>query len=268
MSAYDWIPAGYTGNGGGNSLKGTFDGGNHKIENIISKSKYVRYAVEENTHYYGNGIFYSIIGGNVRNLIVENTTIGTNTSTNVTGIVAAYTYGSVTFENITVKDCTIQGYGKVGGIIGMAADPNGTTTVTNCSIQNLTLSGVYNMSYVIGLAQNNVNMSGITIQGSSYVALENYNNTRQISVDSHIICEETDDDCLGNGTAIKGMYWLIEKDGNELRASFADLYNTYVGTEHECQIDMKNTSNAYYYILNNEVPVNAAKTISNIKYSE
>lgn len=42
---------------------------------------------------------------------------------NVGGIVLGYTYGTTLFENVSVTNSSIWGYGKIGILLGMGADP-------------------------------------------------------------------------------------------------------------------------------------------------
>ena len=140
-----WTPIGWvTTYGDSKSFKGTFDGQGHAINNF-------RIAYRD----YGSGLFFRVDGGaTIKNLNVDQAFVTGYASGNVVGIVAAYTYQTVTFENITITNSLVSGFGKVGAIIGMAADPTGgNTTVKNCTVKNNRIYGVYNIGGLIGLMQ-------------------------------------------------------------------------------------------------------------------
>ncbi len=142
----NWEPIGTTVTTG---FKGTLDGQGHTIKNLKA----------ENNLSYGNGFFGTLLGGAViKNITFENAAVQRRStkpySGNVYGIVAGYAYGTVTFENVHVINSEITGFGKVGGILGMAADPNGVTTFKNCSVVDTKINGHYNCGGLMGLAIN------------------------------------------------------------------------------------------------------------------
>lgn len=116
---------------------------------------------------YGNGFFSNLVGGSVRNITFDRAKVsryGVNNANNGNcyGIVSGYAYGAVAFENVHVTNSIIKGYGKVGGIVGMAADKNGISSFTNCSVTDTEIRGCYNCGGVIGLAQNLVTLKDCT----------------------------------------------------------------------------------------------------------
>ena len=104
-----WTPIGWvTTYGDSKSFKGTFDGQGHAINNF-------RVAYRD----YGSGLFFRVDGGaTIKNLNVDQAWVTGRLGGNVVGIVAGYSYQTVTFENITVTNSLVSGYGKVGGNIG------------------------------------------------------------------------------------------------------------------------------------------------------
>ena len=140
-----WTPIGWvTTYGNSKSFKGTFDGQGHTIKGL-------KYDVSDKGEV---GLFSQTENATIKNLNVDEAMVTGQVPGNVVGIVAAYTYQTVTFENIHVTNSFATGYGKVGGIIGMAADPTGgNTTVKNCSVKNTKFYGVYNVGGLIGLMQ-------------------------------------------------------------------------------------------------------------------
>ncbi len=140
-----WTPIGWvTTYKDSKSFKGTFDGQGHAINNF-------RIDYRD----YGSGLFFRVDGGaTIKNLNVDQAFVTGYVNGNVVGIVAGYAYQTVTFENITITNSLVSGFGKVGAIIGMAADPTGgNTTVKNCTVKNNRIFGVYNIGGLIGLMQ-------------------------------------------------------------------------------------------------------------------
>ena len=72
---------------------------------------------------------------------------------NVGGIVLGYTYGTTLFENVTVTNSSIWGYGKIGILLGMGADPGVKVTFKDCVSKNNTIHAAYDMGGLAGMIQ-------------------------------------------------------------------------------------------------------------------
>ena len=184
-----------------------FDGQGHTINKMSAI----------NTVNYGNGFFSNIVGGTVKNVSFKDALVSksiiVNYSGNCYGIVTGYTYGTVLFENVHVINSMIYGYGKVGGIVGMAADKGGITTFTNCSVENTSIGGVYNNGGLIGLAQNEVSMNSTSVN----VTWDKPNTETYTDIDETIKDNDTD-------IAVKGMYWKYD---SWYYAAWGDYYTDY-----------------------------------------
>ncbi len=145
LAGKDWTPIGTSTR---NAFYGTFDGQGHTIKNI---------ELMPGSGKYGAGLFGNMLGGSaVKNLTIDSAT--SNVRANCVGVVTGYVYGSVTFENIAVTNANIGAFGKVGGIIGLVADPGAhTITMTNCKVDG-TFTGTYNMGGLAGLV-----LQGVTV---------------------------------------------------------------------------------------------------------
>ena len=185
-----------------------FDGQGHTINKMSAI----------NTVDYGNGFFSNIVGGTVKNVSFKGALVSkskiVNYSGNCYGIVTGYTYGTVLFENVHVINSMIYGYGKVGGIVGMAADERGITTFTNCSVENTTIGGVYNNGGLIGLAQNEVSMNSTSVID---VTWDKPNTETYTDIDETIKDNDTD-------IAVKGKYWKYD---SWYYAAWGDYYTDY-----------------------------------------
>ena len=169
LSGKNWAPIGTPANNekgttSGGHFCGTFDGKNYTISNMKAI----------NDFNYGNGFFFWVEGANAKvcNVTFENAEVARYenhaSSGNVYGIVAGYANGAVVFENVTVNNSYISGFGKVGGILGMAANGSGTTTMTNCTVLNTTIKGGYNCGGLLGLAQNQVSLDNCNSGGAAF----------------------------------------------------------------------------------------------------
>ncbi len=126
-----------------------FDGKGHTVSNFKTACNYR----------YGSGLFTWLGNGSVvRNLTVENVQIGQVRQGNMYGVIAGYAYG-VTLENITVRNCKITAFGKVGGLIGIAYPLGGNnipkSTITNCKVENVEITCGYEGGGYIGLIYEN-----------------------------------------------------------------------------------------------------------------
>ena len=225
---------------------GTFDGQGHTIRNL----KFSNYSIR-----YGGGFFRQISGATVKNVTFDNAYIFTP-NCNITAVVSGYSYGNSTFENVYVKNSSVYGFGKVGGIIGMAADPGKTTTVKNCSVEDSKISAYYDASGVIGLGQGKIVMSGNAVENVTFKALDSDNNYKEL--DTEVTCDGSVASCAGTGTKIGGKYWI--NDGYYW-GGYADFYIHYGNGSHDCSIKGESLK-----VANSEVLNNAVAEINGVKY--
>ena len=72
---------------------------------------------------------------------------------NVGGVVLGYTYGTTLFENVSVTNSSIWGFGKIGILLGMGADPGVKVTFKDCVSKNNTIHAAYDMGGLAGMIQ-------------------------------------------------------------------------------------------------------------------
>ena len=141
-----WTPIGISSS---KAFAGTFDGQGHTVRNFNLKTS---------AGNYGAGFF----GNLLNNTVVKNVnfdSVSYTTRSNCVGVVAGYIYGSGTFENIHVTNANVKSFAKVGGIVGLVADPGAhTITLTNCSVEG-TIGGGYNVGGLMGLVLQNVTVN-------------------------------------------------------------------------------------------------------------
>ena len=207
---------------------------------------------------YGYGFFKLIISATVKNVIFDNATVDMRNS-NVVGIVAGYSYGSSTFENVHVTNSTVYAFGKVGGMVGMADEDGATTTFTGCSVEDSTIHVGYNGAGFLGLAMGKCKFAGSYLKNNEVIVDENSEGFGALTaLDTTVTCDGSVATCAGNGTVIKGRYI---PNGDYYYSAYSDLYNHYGDSSHDCTL-----ANGKY-LANSEVTHDAIKVeINKVEY--
>ena len=224
------------------SFSGNVDGAGHTISNVNLGTGRA----------YGNGLFSAIAGSSVKNLTVKGLDIGYVPGNwgNIIGGITGYVWSSTTFENVHIVDCTLRGFGKVGGIVGMIGDPAFTVTFKNCSVENTTISATYDCAGLLGLSLgttvvDDTNTVDVTWQRDS--------SQEYVELDTTIACSEgAAASCPGPLTPVKGIYW---NDGSYYWGGFAKYYIQYGKSSHDC-ILTDVTSETGLELANSELCIN------------
>lgn len=246
-----WTPIGWvTTYLNSKSFKGTFDGQGHAINNF-------RIDYRD----YGSGLFFRVDGGaTIKNLNVDQAWVTGYDGGNVVGIVAAYTYQTVTFENITVTNSLVSGFGKVGAIIGMAADPaGGNTTVKNCTVKNNRIFGTYNVGGLIGLMQGVCNddiQTTNTVEGNQWYLLGK--KADYVTFDGTQTVTNKND--ANDSKPLTGIFWKYVENGKNWYYNAIGLYYTDMALNYTDQPinGMENSFFAYGFNYG---------TVENVNYS-
>ncbi len=117
-------------------FKGTFDGQGHTISNMYQNGWELGYSYGT----YGGGLFASVVDATIKNVNVEGAEVVMECVD--MGILVGYSYGTCTYENITVSNSTIQNYQRyTGGVVG---EVNGTQTFKNVDVaSDVEISGLW-----------------------------------------------------------------------------------------------------------------------------
>ena len=139
-----WVPI-----GNGSTFDGDFDGDGHTVKNMRMN------VYEQEAEYVGAdkatikrcfGLFGYATGGTIKNLTVDSAWVFSEGKP--IGAVAGVASGGTTFENITVKNCTLNGYQNgTGGVVGNAYNMSeGDTALT---LKNITVdeTNVFTTNY-------------------------------------------------------------------------------------------------------------------------
>ena len=150
LSAYLWNPI----NARGSKLAGaTIEGHGNIVENMVVRSCL-------NTQNGGYG--FAFIGDiddkiTIQNITFDNASVSAHEylaySGNIGGVVLGYTYGTTLFDNVKVSNSEIWGYGKIGPMLGMGANPGVKVTFKDCVSKNNTINAAYDMGGLAGMIQ-------------------------------------------------------------------------------------------------------------------
>ena len=230
---YAWKPI----NGWGRMSNIVFNGNNHTIDNMIVRCNY-----NGNTGDYGTGFIGNTNGAiTFNNITFKNADVSFYKSHfysgNVGGIVMGYTYGTTLFNNVSVIDSTIYGFGKIGAILGMGADPGVSVTFNNCVSQNNTIAAVYDMGGLAGLVMrkngqdnttvNNCTVEDITVKLSTTNSYKDLNNVTATYKSN----DKSDGDDLNKN--ISGNFWI---NSGYYWGGYADYYVSYGDSSYDAPV--------------------------------
>ena len=173
----------------GGAFKGTFDGNGNTISNIYQNTWQMKGNYDGNYWNSAMGVFGYVYGGTVKNLTVDNFT--SDGEFTPTGVIAAYSAGDSTFENIAITNCNPRVYNTGnGGIIGIAGDTRATND-DHIILKNITVDNSNKISALwgswdvacgglVGMYRGNVDGSG-SATGDT-ISFENCHVSAQIDV--------------------------------------------------------------------------------------
>lgn len=155
-------------------------------------------------------------------------------SGNIVAVVAGYAINGATFENVTVLNSIVRGYGKIAGILGMS-NPGKKVIFKNCAVIGTVLRGATNVSGLGGTLQRgetkefnnvvvencNVDVTWISDPNGTYERLDTYT--------------DPSEECptLPANFPVKGIYCLIN---GYWYAGFAKHYVNYGTSSHDCTL--------------------------------
>ena len=228
----------------------TINGNGHTIRNMTVKEY-------TNSEGYGAGF----IGDTSGSITINDITFAKANVTfdnsdyygNVGGIVMGYTYGTTVFQNVSVTNSTIWGYGKIGCLLGMGADPGVSVTFKNCVSKDNTIYGTYNLG---GLAGNIQRGNGVDNAKVENCTVENVNvvyNTADTYIDLNNASATFKSNDRTDGTdvtkTVSGVYWDYY---GYCYGGYADYYVSYGDSSYDPPISGKDN----YYVANSEYCVN------------
>lgn len=143
----------------------TINGNNHNISNMIVKTT-VRGPRYESVPGDGQNSYYyaGFIGRTTGNLTIKDLTFKTASvdasqeqfvdkhgGSSMAVVSGYYGGGTLTLNNVTISNCTVDGMQKVGGYVGQC---NGAVTINKCAVVDSTFRSLYQCAPVIAYAMN------------------------------------------------------------------------------------------------------------------
>lgn len=245
LGGYIWKPI----NAPGRMTNITINGNNHSINNMV--------AIGMTSNGYGAGFIGNTNGAiTINNLTFDNAFVSFSKTAeyygNVGGIVMGYTYGTTIFNNVNVMNSEIHGYGKIGAILGMGADPGVKVTFNNCVSKNNTIAAVYDMGGLAGLILRKNGQDYTTVENCTVdnITVKLSTNDIYVDLDNVIATFKTNDKPDGDEIQknISGNYW---KRDEYYYGGYADYYVSYGDKSYDPPIQGDEA-----YLANSEICFN------------
>ena len=153
---------------------------------------------------------------------------------NVGGVVLGYTYGTTLFENVSVTNSSIWGFGKIGILLGMGADPGVKVTFKDCVSKNNTIHAAYDMGGLAGMIQrgngvDNARMENCTVEN---ITVDYYEEC--VDVQGKATLKENDKNGADVIKEVSGKYWV---NGGYYWGGYADYYVSYGDSSYDAPVE-------------------------------
>ncbi|MBS7218154.1 MAG: hypothetical protein KH028_01910, partial [Oscillospiraceae bacterium] len=232
----------------------TIDGQGHTISNLQDSDYYL---TSGNSH-YGAGFIWKASGAlTIRNLTFDCASIcKDDPDNNVIGIVVGYTYGTTVFDHVKVTNSEVYGFGKVGVLLGMGADPGVKVTFSNCESTGNTIYARYDAGGLAGNIQRaqkngvaeaeaNVQITGCVVDHNTFISCAP---SSTVELNTKVAADDTAGDapCVLTGKTISGPFWL---DSGYYWPAYAEYYCSYGSSKHDCKLESGgNLANGEYLV--------------------
>ncbi len=217
-------------------IKGmTINGNGHKISNLLVRSC-------TNSSGYGFGFIGNASGTvNIRDLTFDGADVAMGKGYvyygNVGSIVLAYAYGTTTFDNVRVVNSSLNGYGKIGMLLGMGADPGVKITFKNCVSQNNIIRAVYNIGGLAGNIQRGNGSDNATVENCTVSGIDVAYDSRESYVDIQNAEATLKSNDKKDGTdvakTISGKWWIYN---GYYWGGYADYYISYGDSSYDAPV--------------------------------
>lgn len=217
-------------------IKGmTINGNGHKISNLLVRSC-------TNSSGYGFGFIGNASGTvNIRDLTFDGADVAMGKGYvyygNVGSIVLAYAYGTTTFDNVRVVNSSLNGYGKIGMLLGMGADPGVKITFKNCVSQNNIIRAVYNIGGLAGNIQRGNGSDNATVENCTVSGIDVVYDSRESYVDIQNAEATLKSNDKKDGTdvakTISGKWWIYD---GYYWGGYADYYISYGNSSYDAPV--------------------------------
>ena len=214
----------------------TINGNGHTISNLLVRSG-------TNSNGYGFGFIGNATGKvTISDLTFDKADVaiakGLNYYGNVGAVVLAYAYGTTEFDNVRVINSSLNGYGKIGMLLGMGADPGVKVTFKDCVSRDNTIRAVYNIG---GLAGNILRGNGVDNAAVENCTVRNINviyHTNEHYINLNNVTATVKSNDLPGGTdvikTVSGKYWICS---GYYWGGYADYYVSYGDSSYDAPVE-------------------------------
>ena len=232
----------------------TINGQNHTIRNMTVCG----YTVVSSNRLYGFGFIGNLKGAiTIKNVAFDNASVRATEAEfngNIGSIVLGYTHDETLFENVTVTNSTVSGYGKIGILLGMGSTPGVKVSFKNCVSKDNTINGCYDLGGLAGMimrgnGQDNTSVQACTVENITvnFDPAGTFENLENVAVNfmdndeaSGTVISKT---VSGKYAVIDGYYWV----------TYGDYYVSYGKSSYDAPITTEGYDKA---IANSEWAVN------------
>jgi len=153
---------------------------------------------------------------------------------NVGGIVLGYTYGTTLFENVSVTNSSIWGFGKIGILLGMGADPGVKVTFKDCVSKNNTIHAAYDMGGLAGMIQRGNGVDNASVENCTVenITVDYYEEC--VDVQGKATLKENDKNGADVIKEVSGKYWV---NGGYYWGGYADYYVSYGDSSYDAPVE-------------------------------
>ena len=153
---------------------------------------------------------------------------------NVGGVVLGYTYGTTLFENVTVTNSSIWGYGKIGILLGMGADPGVKVTFKDCVSKNNTIHAAYDMGGLAGMIQRGNGVDNASVENCTVenITVDYYEEC--VDVQGKATLKENDKNGADVIKEVSGKYWV---NGGYYWGGYTDYYVSYGDSSYDAPVE-------------------------------
>ena len=153
---------------------------------------------------------------------------------NVGGVVLGYTYGTTLFENVTVTNSSVWGFGKIGILLGMGADPGVKVTFKDCVSKNNTIHAAYDMGGLAGMIQRGNGVDNASVENCTVenITVDYYEEC--VDVQGKATLKENDKNGADVIKEVSGKYWV---NGGYYWGGYADYYVSYGDSSYDAPVE-------------------------------
>ena len=153
---------------------------------------------------------------------------------NVGGVVLGYTYSTTLFENVSVTNSSIWGFGKIGILLGMGADPGVKVTFKDCVSRNNTIHAAYDMGGLAGMIQRGNGVDNASVENCTVenITVDYYEEC--VDVQGKATLKENDKNGADVIKEVSGKYWV---NGGYYWGGYADYYVSYGDSSYDAPVE-------------------------------